>query len=67
MGTEDLSNTELFVVTLVQETSLDIKMAGILFDLFEREYESNNSKMTQVDIRSWLICQGVETKSAYYE
>ena len=59
MRTQEFSNNERLVLLIVQETNLDVEKASVLFDHFERENESNNSKMTQADIRSWLICQGV--------
>jgi hypothetical protein len=63
MRTQEFSNNERLVLLIVQETNLDVEKASVLFDHFERENESNNSKMTQADIRSWLIRKGVEIKS----
>ncbi len=48
------------IITLLQETSLDVKNASVLFDRFEKEHESNSCKMTQADVKSWIIYKGVE-------
>ena len=58
METDDLSNSELFVITLVQETSLSIQTAGVMFDLFEKEHGSSD-RMTQAEIKRWIKRQNV--------
>ncbi len=60
MGTNDLSNTELLVLTIVQETSLSVEKAGVLFERFQEDYELNKAKMTQAAVRRWILRQGVE-------
>jgi hypothetical protein len=63
MRTHKLSSTELLVLTIVQETSLNTQKAGDLFDQFEKEHAPNDRKLTQTDIRKWIVSLGVEILS----
>ena len=58
MGTDDLLNSELLILTIVQETSLSIQTAGVMFDLFEKEHGSSD-RMTQAEIKRWIKRQNV--------
>jgi hypothetical protein len=53
MRTKELSNTEMLVLIISQETNLDVQTAGILFDRFQEKHASN-LKMTRSDVRIWI-------------
>jgi hypothetical protein len=65
MSKVELPNTEMLVLIIAQETNLDVQTAGILFDRFQEEHALDDLKMTQSDIRNWLVSQGVEIVSVY--
>ena len=64
---DEFSNSELFIITLLQETCLEVEKAGALFDQFEKEHGSSNRKLIQAEVKSWLIRQGIKLTSTHHK